>query len=65
MNASEKALQLVEKFCNVSKEITYSEAKQSALICVDEMLDYLLMHQITGTMRTYWQYVRTEIINYK
>jgi len=38
MTAEQKALELVERFCNISKEITFTEAKQSALICVNEII---------------------------
>ena len=62
MTAKDKAKELVDKMLN---QQSYSEdlydAKQCALIAVDEIIDYLISNQITGTLMTYWQEVKNEI----
>ena len=76
MTAEQKALELVERFCNISKEITFTEAKQSALICVNEIIKSEPISPLSertpetfsdmlSEAKEYWQSVRNEIINYK
>ena len=75
MEAKDKAIELVEKYKPMvngyvgSSMLTNTEypetilrnAKQCALIAVDEIIDYLISNQITGTLMTYWQEVKNEI----
>lgn len=74
MEAKEKAMDLIEKFleCQESGEfvIMKDNARQSALICCDEILNIELTHpQFKDDLvmphivrhRTFWKNVKTEI----
>jgi hypothetical protein len=73
MNAKEKAQELVDNFLATEKEYKeyadYIQAKQCALICVDEMCRYLptikmrlpSYQDVNEYCREYWQEVRKEI----
>lgn len=67
MTEKEKAKELVEKFMNVEynndKYIRHSEAKQCALITVDEINKFLNIVQddVSDRVFVYWQRVKTEI----
>jgi homoserine trans-succinylase len=57
MTAKEKAKELVDKFLNEQNNTEeISEAKQCALICVDEILRILPFTDVK-----YWQEVKQEI----
>jgi hypothetical protein len=56
MTPKEKAKELVDKFYNEVKY--YEEAKQCALITVDEVINYCHAEHIE-----YWQEVKQEILN--
>lgn len=63
MIPKEKAEELVDKMaldwsCN---ECHNDWAKQCALIAVDEMINYLISNEITGTLMSYWEEVKQEI----
>lgn len=62
MTPKEKAEKLVQRFIYRTTSYVYIEdAKQCALIAVDEMIDYLVSNLITGTLMTYWEEVKQEI----
>ena len=77
MVAKEKAKELVEKYLKKIIELAYAEtrrsaivstktkelAKQSALICVDEVLESLWNtgHSFSNDEINYWQEVKQEI----
>ena len=67
MTAKEKAIELVERFyvCKIStNRFRNEEAKQSALICVDVILNDVGAKDWeldTGTNTNYWQEVKQEI----
>lgn len=73
MNPKEKALELVDKFRDIEnkyKEYTdYKQAKQCALIVVDEIfkllndiwLDSFTMGESNNKFYNYWQEVKKEI----
>ena len=66
MTPKEKAEELVDRYSawcrdwDVEKYAMYN-AKQCALIAVDEMINYLISNEITGTLMSYWQEVKQEI----
>lgn len=61
----EKAKELIVSFTFSCRECDYEDnAKQCALIAVDEIIDHLISNKITGTLMTYWQEVKQEIENY-
>jgi hypothetical protein len=60
MRPQEKAKELVNKM--YSQSTSKFDAKQCALIAVDEIIDYLISNRITGfTFTIYWKEVKTEI----
>lgn len=60
MTAKEKAIQFVWKFYSISDiEITYSQAKECALIAVEEILNELDLQN--HLLRDYWYDVQHEI----
>lgn len=73
MTPQEKAKELVYKYEYLVKtwdcyndeplEIQYKlpDMKQCALIAVDEMINYLINNEITGTLMSYWEKVKQEI----
>jgi len=68
MTAKEKAKELVQLFYNNQcshsiTELAYKSAKQSALICVDEILEshYKVLAGVTPKTYDYWQEVKQEI----
>ena len=73
MNPQESAQHLIEKFYNVEDTewtidngcgITWNEAKQCAIIAVDEIykeLTQLISPSIHGFRHQYWKEVRNEI----
>jgi hypothetical protein len=60
MTPKEKAEQLFGKFYELP--VNHATAKDSALIAVDEIIDYLISNRITGTLTIYWKEVKKEII---
>ncbi len=77
MGKKEKAKELIEKFYNKQievlnkhlttplNEIELEIAKESALICVDEMLHVSWFTHKNKIEYRYWQNVKTEIENYE
>jgi hypothetical protein len=68
MEAKEKAEQLVNKMFNWiegGSAIEYEIAKECALIAVDEILDSIVIIDLTAAENqfTYWQEVKKEIEN--
>jgi hypothetical protein len=69
MTPKEKAKELVEKF--YSRATSYSldrknqneNAKQCALIAIDEMLDFITKYDNHWLDYTYWQEVKDELDN--
>ena len=67
MTPKEKAKELVEKFKELPQEgtvmfyLAFEISKQCALITVDEMINYLISNEITGTLMSYWEEVKQEI----
>ena len=68
MTPKEKAVELVNKYVNLSKITASSEyiqyqAKQCALIAVDEVINshYKLLSGVNTTIYKYWQEVKQEI----
>ena len=68
MTPKEKAEQLFNKMLNVNEEfrfttqyMTESMAKDSALICVDEILNFDNKFMQTEHQNEYWQEVKKEI----
>jgi len=76
MTPKEKAKDIVNKFnpfvyCYIGSSMLTNDAsdvairmnaKQCALIAVDEIINYLLLNKINGTLMTYWQEVKQEIL---
>ena len=75
-NPKQKSLQLVEKFYfalpnngsftginNVNDR--YKEAKQCALLTVDEMMEFITKYDNHWLDYTYWNEVKQEILNLK
>lgn len=65
MTRKEKAIELVVKFIKHAQECNNSDAKQCALIAVDEIIDshYKLLSGVNTTIYNYWQGVKQEIQN--
>jgi hypothetical protein len=69
MKATEQANQLIQKFELIDREYRYQdelnlfEAKQCALICVDEITEYLEYILVPNPFTQYWKEVREEIEN--
>jgi hypothetical protein len=65
MTPKEKAKELVDKYCNMESHC--DDAKECALIAVDEMINILSMPNIPKyypiVNDEYWQEVKTEIEN--
>ena len=61
MEAKKKAKELVDKFINHTHESCKLEAKQCALIAVDEILNAIGEIFETYEERKYWQEVKQEI----
>ena len=64
MTAKEKAKELVEKYLNIEFcLLTDNQAKQSVLICVDEILEshYKVLVGVMPKTYDYWQEVKQEI----
>lgn len=62
MTPKEKAKELVNIYTMVIYPIlNINKSKECALIAVDEIIDYLVLNLITGTLMTYWQQVKQEI----
>ena len=62
MTAYEKAKDLVEKMYNASNSIIQIEAKQCALIAVDELWESLKPHDDLKEINAfYWEQVKEEI----
>jgi hypothetical protein len=61
MNAKEKAKELVSKFINHTHESCMLEAKQCALIAVDEIIDNEKIDNLEDNNLSYWQEVRQQI----
>jgi hypothetical protein len=61
-NPKEKAKELVDKFW-YSLSITLEQAKKSALIAVDEILEshYTVLNGVKPSAYDYWQQVKQEI----
>ena len=67
MTAKEKAIELVERFyvCKIStNRFRNEEAKQSALICVDEILESLwnVGHSDVNDQIEYWREVKQYLL---
>ena len=41
--------------------IELEQARKYALIAVDEMINYLISNEITGTLMSYWEEVKQEM----
>tara|TARA_R110000803_G_scaffold163609_1_gene227289 strand:+ start:303 stop:533 length:231 start_codon:yes stop_codon:yes gene_type:complete len=75
MTPKEKARELVERFMDIKpttsdklkEQLIYDEAKQCALICVDEMIKFIIEKQNESMYfemdLKYWQEVKREINN--
>ena len=62
MNTKEKAAELIVKYQIMVKSLDYSEAKQCALIAVDEILGHHSQEQGLYRIDTYyWQQVKSEL----
>ena len=64
MTAKKKAKELVEKYLNIEFcLLTDNQAKQSVLICVDEILEshYKVLVGVMPKTYDYWQEVKQEI----
>jgi hypothetical protein len=62
MNAREKASELIVDFQLKCKTLDYQEAKQCALIAVDEILNHHSQEQGLYRIDTYyWQQVKLEL----
>jgi hypothetical protein len=60
MTPKEKAIELIDKYSNADyTDISFSGAKQCALICCDEVLEHLQLHDIV--MIDYWDRVKLEL----
>lgn len=68
MTAKEKARWLIQRFELVQRkerwqdELNLFEAKQCALICVDEILNNFGFTTLSSEMNRYWQEVKEEIL---
>jgi len=65
MTPQEKAQELVDKFNYESKHYLMLDAKQCALIAVDEIIGAIDWHEFETPNKelTYWQQVKHEINN--
>jgi hypothetical protein len=65
MTPKEKAQELVDKFNYESKHYLMLDAKQCALIAVDEIIGAIDWHEFETPNKelTYWQQVKHEINN--
>lgn len=64
MIPKEKAIQLIDRFMPHSNgNSNNNEAKQCAIICVDEILFIVKNYNDTQGEYTYWQQVKEEIKN--
>jgi predicted SPOUT superfamily RNA methylase MTH1 len=66
MTAKDKAKELVDKYWNYSPgTLFFEDAKECALIAVDEMINYLLDSDwaLINNKAKYWQEVKQEIQN--
>jgi len=68
MSPKEKAIELVNKFLRTYKvslfppfTMAYAEAKQCALIAVDEIIQVIKPIMLTGEKLEYWKKVKEEI----
>lgn len=64
----EKANEILDNFYLMDKvepTITINQAKQCALICVDEILDAIDWHQFENPNYDYWHEVKIEIEKYE
>jgi hypothetical protein len=61
MEAKKKAKELVDKFINHTHESCKLEAKQCALIAVDEIIDNEKIDNLEDNNLSYWQEVKSEI----
>jgi len=66
MNPKEKAVELLDSFyMPINLKTDYKEAKQCALICVDEIIEAInfdwMEEQNLDRQHAYWQEVRKEI----
>jgi hypothetical protein len=62
-NPREKAIELYSKYCSfASFWMDQNDAKQCALIAVDEIIDLLWHTHRNETEYRYWQEVKREII---
>lgn len=67
MTPKEKAIELVDKykFYLGNEQENIKEAKDCALIAVDEILDAIVGTYDFDTLNEYWQEVKQEIENYE
>lgn len=63
MTAKEKAKELVYKYMSVRWDIGPDDAKQCALIAVNEILD--VIEDPTGKEIKYWEEVKQELLCYE
>lgn len=63
MTAKEKAQELVSKYYNMDLEMLLMQAKQCALIAVDEILNSIDWHEFEtpNEQINFWNSVKTEI----
>lgn len=62
MTAKEKAIELIDKFYSISSFFSdLEDAKQCALIAVDEILKVVSFYNDTQAEITYWEEVKQEI----
>lgn len=61
MTPKEKAKDLVSKFENVSIDVDFEDAKDSALICVDEIISACECNNVESWNADWWNKVKQEI----
>ena len=61
MTAKEKAEELFMKFYNITDSVMDDEAKECALILVDEIVSVIENGNPTESQYNFWQNVKTEI----
>ena len=61
MTAKEKAKELVDKYFNLTDHMQFDEAKECALIAVDEILSFIEDDRKVFSWKEYYQQVKQEI----
>ena len=61
MTPKEKSAELIVNYQLQCKSLDYQQAKQCALIAVDEIMDYLNKVMIPNPFVQYWNEVKNEI----